>query len=82
MANRSEENKSLAQEKRLLFARNLRNARLKAEYSQEEVARRANLTQGFISDVERGISPVSLDNAWVLSQAVGQSLCSLICPND
>lgn len=82
MANRSEKNQSLAHEKRLLFARNLKSARLKADYTQEEVARRANLTQAFISDVEHGKSPISLDNAWVLSQAVGQSLCNLICPND
>jgi len=77
---RSEENQNIAQEKRLLFARNLRSARIKADYTQEEIARRSNLTQSFISDVENGKSPISLDNAVVLASAVGSSICTLLCP--
>lgn len=78
MANRSKEHQTLAKEKRLLFARNFKEARLQARYKQEYVAVLSGLTQGFISDVEKGKSDVSLGNACLLANAVGQPLCKLL----
>lgn len=82
MAHRSEENKNLIHKERKIFASNLKKARLEAGLTQEDLVKRTNLTQAFISDVETGKSTVSLDNASLLADAVGQPLWKLQKPSE
>ena len=82
MAHRSQENKNLILKERKIFANNLKKARLEAGLTQEDLVKRTNLTQAFISDVETGKSTVSLDNASLLADAVGQPLWQLQRPSE
>jgi transcriptional regulator with XRE-family HTH domain len=68
----------LLMDKRTLFAKNLREARLKAGLTQIDVSEKTGLSQSFISDVEQGISDASLQNSCLLAEAVGQTVCKLI----
>lgn len=68
----------MAQDRKLLFAKNLKEARLKAGLTQIDVSEKTGLSQSFISDVEQGISDASLHNSCLLAEAVGQTVCKLI----
>jgi transcriptional regulator with XRE-family HTH domain len=50
------------------FAQNLRRLREKAGISQEEVARQAHLTNGYVSMLERGVRGPSFDVVEVLAK--------------
>jgi transcriptional regulator with XRE-family HTH domain len=63
---------------RLIFAENLRKARLAKELSQEDLAELANLHRTYIGSVERAERNVSIDNMERLAAAVGISLPSLL----
>lgn len=78
MSTRTQDNKNLISEKRRIFARNLKEARLRAGYTQEDVIKKTGLTQPFLSDVENAKTTLSLDNACLLAQAVDQPLCKLL----
>lgn len=65
---------------RLLFARNLREARLACGYSQEVLAERAELHRTYVGSVERGERNVSIDNMERLAKAVGRELRDLLTP--
>jgi transcriptional regulator with XRE-family HTH domain len=54
---------------REVFGRNLRRARRLKDVSQEDLALRADLSRTYVSEVERGIRNVSIDNIGLLSQA-------------
>lgn len=74
------ESKALIQEERRIFARNFKRARKAAKLTQVALRRSTGLTQAFISSVENAKSTVSLDNANILADAVGQSLRQLLTP--
>lgn len=53
---------------------NLRNLRLKMGLTQEELAQRADLTKGFISQLERDHSSPTVDTLDALVRALGSNL--------
>lgn len=65
---------------REVFARNLRQARRLREISQEDLALATNLSRTYVSEVERGIRNVSIDNMGVLAEALGVPLRELVDP--
>lgn len=74
------DSEALVQKQRFIFARNMRKARREANLTQEQLAKRVNLTQPFVSAVERGTSNVGLDNAQRIAEAVGKPLYELLGP--
>jgi transcriptional regulator with XRE-family HTH domain len=65
---------------REVFGRNLRRARRLKDVSQEELALRADLSRTYVSEVERGVRNVSIDNMGLLAQALGLPLRDLVDP--
>lgn len=65
---------------REVFGRNVRLARRLNDISQEELAQRADLSRNYLSDIERGIRNVSIDNMGLLAQALGMQLHDLLNP--
>ncbi|MCH8618134.1 helix-turn-helix transcriptional regulator [Undibacterium sp. TS12] len=65
---------------REIFGQNLRRARRLKDISQEELALRSELSRTYVSEVERGIRNVSIDNMDILAQALGISLSELVNP--
>lgn len=63
---------------RLAFARNLRVARRLKEVSQESLALQAGLSRTYISEVERGVRNISIDNMGLLADALGIALSDLL----
>lgn len=55
---------------RLVFAKNLRAARIDAGLSQEALAAEAGLDRTFVGTLERGQRNVSVDNIEALSNAI------------
>jgi transcriptional regulator with XRE-family HTH domain len=65
---------------REIFARNVRRTRRLKDISQEELALRAELSRTYVSEVERGIRNVSIDNMGLIAQSLGISLQDLLDP--
>jgi transcriptional regulator with XRE-family HTH domain len=65
---------------REVFGQNLRRARRLKDLSQEEVALRSDLSRTYVSEVERGIRNVSIDNMGLLAEAIGLPLKDLVDP--
>lgn len=66
---------------REIFGRNVRLARRLKDISQEELALRADISRNYVSDVERGVRNVSIDNMGLLAQALGVQLRDLVDPD-
>lgn len=65
---------------RQIFGTNLRRARRLKDVSQEELAFRSNLSRTYVSEVERGIRNVSIDNMGRLADALNVPLKELVDP--
>ncbi len=65
---------------REVFGKNLRRARRLKDISQEDLALRADLSRTYVSEVERGVRNVSIDNMGHLAQALGVPLRDLVDP--
>jgi transcriptional regulator with XRE-family HTH domain len=65
---------------RVLFGLALRRAREVQQLSQEELAEKSGLHRTYISQVERGVRNVSIDNLEHLAQSVGLPLWHMIRP--
>jgi transcriptional regulator with XRE-family HTH domain len=65
---------------REIFGQNLRRIRRLKDISQEELALRANLSRTYVSEVERGVRNVSIDNMGLLADALGVPLRDLVDP--
>ena len=65
---------------RQIFGMNLRRARRLKDVSQEELAFRSNLSRTYVSEVERGVRNVSIDNMGQLAEALGVPLKELVDP--
>ena len=63
---------------RLVFARNLRQARRLKDLSQEALALQAGLSRTYVSEVERGMRNVSIDNMGLLADALEIALGDLL----
>ncbi len=66
---------------RELFGQNLRRARRLRDISQEELALRAELSRTYVSEVERAVRNVSIDNMAQLAAAIDLPLHTLLDPN-
>lgn len=69
-----------AQTLRLIFAKNIRLARVHAGISQEALAAGAGLDRTFVGSLERGLRNISIDNVELLAQAVGIPAHHLLDP--
>ncbi|MBK1888685.1 helix-turn-helix transcriptional regulator [Undibacterium sp. 14-3-2] len=65
---------------REVFGQNLRRFRRLKDISQEELALRSELSRTYVSEVERGIRNVSIDNMGLLAEALGVELKELVDP--
>jgi transcriptional regulator with XRE-family HTH domain len=63
---------------RLRFSKNLRDARLRHEWSQEDLAEESGLHRPYVGSVERGERNISIDNMECLANAVGVELIDLL----
>ncbi|WP_079217399.1 helix-turn-helix domain-containing protein [Herbaspirillum robiniae] len=66
---------------REIFGLNVRRARRFKEVSQEELAFQAGISRNYLSDVERGVRNVSIDNMEALSMALEIALSDLLKPD-
>ena len=65
-------------ELRKCFAENLRRARKAAGMTQVELCDETGLAQPYISEVERGLSNISLDTMEKIAEAVGKPLWTML----
>lgn len=65
---------------REIFARNLRQKRRLQDISQEALALQAGLSRTYISEVERGVRNISIDNMGLLAETLGVPLRDLVDP--
>ena len=63
---------------RIMFSKNLREARLKRGWSQEDLAEESGLHRTYVGSVERGERNISVDNMECLAKAVGVELIELL----
>jgi DNA-binding XRE family transcriptional regulator len=80
MPKRNQESTDLALLHRRIFARNFKQARKESGLTQDALSKITGLTQAFISNVENAKDAISLDNANILADAVGQPLRQLLTP--
>jgi transcriptional regulator with XRE-family HTH domain len=66
---------------REVFAKNLRHARRLRDISQEALADAAGLSRTYVSEVERGLRNISIDNMAQLADALGVPLKELVDPD-
>ena len=52
----------------------IRNSRQSSNLTQEELAERANLTKGFISQIERDLTSISLDSLAQILEALDENI--------
>ncbi|WP_053957832.1 helix-turn-helix domain-containing protein [Sulfobacillus thermosulfidooxidans] len=64
-----------------IVATNLRKWRQTRGLSVNELAKKANIAKGTLSQLERGLANPTLDTLWTLSQALGVSFGTLITPD-
>lgn len=65
-------------ESRKIFATNVKKMRKITNMTQEELARKTGLTPSYISDIERSVSNISLDNMHAIADAFGLSLYAML----
>lgn len=63
-----------------MFARNFKAARKAAGLTQHEIRAKTGIAQDFISEVENGLSTLTLDNAAKLAAVVRTPLWKLLVP--
>lgn len=66
---------------RKLVGRNFARLRAAANLTQEEVAERADISQQYISGLERGLRNPSVETIFRISQALGVSHIELVKPD-
>ncbi len=55
----------------------IRNLRQLSNLTQEELAERANLTKGFISQIERDLTSISLDSFIQILRAMDENISDI-----
>lgn len=65
---------------RNIFAKNLRSYRRMQDISQEALALKAGMSRSYLSEVEREIRNVSIDNMGLLADALNVPLKDLLDP--
>ena len=66
---------------RLVFARNIRLARIHDRLSQEGLAAEAGLDRAFVGTLERGQRNISIDNVELIANAIGIPAHELLDPD-
>ena len=66
------------QKHRRLLGEAVRDARKEAEFSQEKLAEKADLSTVFISRIERGVESPSVDNLVKIAKALGVRVRDLV----
>ena len=66
---------------RLVFARNIRLARIHVGISQEGLAAEAGLDRAFVGTLERGQRNISIDNVQRIAKAIGIAPHELLNPD-
>ena len=69
---------SAIQKHRRLLGEAVRAARKGAEFSQEKLAEKAELSAVFISRIERGVESPSVDNLLKIAKALGVRMRDLV----
>jgi transcriptional regulator with XRE-family HTH domain len=67
---------------RKLVGRNFGRLRAAAHLTQEQVAERANLSQQYVSGLERGQRNPTIETVYALAQALGVGHLDLLTPTD
>ncbi|MES0171902.1 helix-turn-helix transcriptional regulator [Mesorhizobium sp. M0006] len=67
---------------RKLVGRNFARLRAAAQLTQEEVAERADISQQYVSGLERGLRNPSIETIFKISQALGVSHVDLVKPDE
>lgn len=65
---------------REIFGQNFREARMRIRLSQRDVHRKTGVAQSHISEIETGISNISIDTMVKLSRTVNRPLWKLFKP--
>lgn len=65
-----------------IIGRRIRRLRLAAEMTQEELAERSDLTAGFISQVERGKTSISIDSLMMILDALNVNISEFFRPTE
>lgn len=76
----SSRSKEKAQPLRLVFAKNVRLARIHQGMSQERLASEAGLDRAFVGSLERGQRNISIDNVELIARAIGLVASDLLDP--
>ncbi len=63
---------------KIRFGQRIKELRLRAGYSQEELAAKANLHRTYMSDIERGERNVSLENIKKIAEALSMNSSELL----
>ena len=63
---------------RLIFAKNIRLARLELGMSQEDMAEACGLHRTYVGSVERGERNISIDNMEAMANAVNKHISNLL----
>ena len=66
---------------REIFGLNLRRTRRLKDVSQEDLALKAELSRTYVSEVERAVRNISIDNMELLAMAIGMPLMDLVDPD-
>lgn len=69
-----------SQSEREIFGQNFREARMRIGLSQRDVHRKTGVAQSHISEIETGISNISIDTMVKLSKTVNRPLWKLFKP--
>jgi transcriptional regulator with XRE-family HTH domain len=69
---------SASQKHRRLLGETVRAKRTKAEFSQEKLAEKADLSTVFISRIERGVESPSVDSLVKIARALGVRVRDLV----
>ena len=72
--------KALVLTPRQIFAKNLRRSRRMMDISQEALALKAGMSRAYVSEVEREIRNISIDNMGLLAEALNVELKDLLDP--
>ena len=60
------------------FAKRLKTLRIEKQLTQEELAKRTNLSTSFISNLERGVNAPSFETLESIAEALGVSVKDLV----
>ncbi|WP_082066504.1 helix-turn-helix domain-containing protein [Pseudomonas oryzihabitans] len=79
--NKTENEDKPVSPERMLFAKNLKRARIAANLSQRDVRDRTGFAQSWVSEIETGKIAPTIDNMAKLANCLGVPLWQLLVPS-